>query len=175
MEELRGAEYRFGVVYRVEFDAGLTDAEVAETEELFGSGSLPISANSFRRRSRSAIAPRWGAEMAWIDRNSARWAGLRKHGLSARRTGDCFRLGKLRPGNRGFRREAGVEARRVALPQPRASPWGCRRKNRSRGGLKGRATASAGARHRPGERRRSGVPWLETPHPSPPVDGRGHG
>jgi hypothetical protein len=42
IEELHGAEYRFGVitpttpVYRVEFDAGLTDAEVRQTEEFFG-------------------------------------------------------------------------------------------------------------------------------------------
>ncbi|MFL6233734.1 MAG: hypothetical protein ACJ76N_11415 [Thermoanaerobaculia bacterium] len=42
VDELDGVEYRFGVitptspVYWIEFDAGLTDAEVAETEELFG-------------------------------------------------------------------------------------------------------------------------------------------
>lgn len=42
IDELDGAEYRFGIitpstpVYRVEFDAGLTDAEVRETEALFG-------------------------------------------------------------------------------------------------------------------------------------------
>lgn len=42
VDQLDGAEYRFGVitptspVYRIKFDAGLTDAEVAETETLFG-------------------------------------------------------------------------------------------------------------------------------------------
>jgi hypothetical protein len=42
IEDLDGAEYRFGIitpntpVYRVEFDAGLTDAEARETEALFG-------------------------------------------------------------------------------------------------------------------------------------------
>ncbi len=42
IEELRRAEYQFGLItpttsaYRVEFKPGLTDAEVAETEERFG-------------------------------------------------------------------------------------------------------------------------------------------
>ena len=42
IDELEGAEYRFGIitpstpVYHVKFDAGLTDAEVRETEALFG-------------------------------------------------------------------------------------------------------------------------------------------
>jgi hypothetical protein len=42
IEQLHGTEYRFGLitpstsVYRIEFDAGLTEAEVTETENRFG-------------------------------------------------------------------------------------------------------------------------------------------
>jgi hypothetical protein len=42
VDQLRGTEYRFGLiepgspVYRIEFDAGLTDAEVATAEGRFG-------------------------------------------------------------------------------------------------------------------------------------------
>ena len=42
VDQLRGTEYRFGLItpdaaaFRIEFDPGLTDAEVAEAESRFG-------------------------------------------------------------------------------------------------------------------------------------------
>src|SRR4051794_12263923 len=87
---------------------------------------------------RSVIAPRWGSEDAWTDRNPARWAGLREPRPSARKAGDGFAIWQLQrwlP----FPARGRLEARRGRSPSSPGHRPRIETQKQSRGGLKGRA------------------------------------